>query len=137
MMPVKRVLYLDGIPSGEKLVNVVIVQDKEGIDSLYSGYFCLLEPPHLTLDCRQLHEHSFNTLLKFFEEYKGSLVLIARDPVPVPVLSRFTVVKKIFKPKEGILMEIRLRNLPHSIRAKVYGLFGIVQDENEAESVTS
>lgn len=127
---IERELFLDCIPE-KRISHVVSVANREDTDRLYSEFYMLEHPPGLYLDCRSLPAHQFNNLLKFLEEYKGQIQLAAIDPVPPPVISRFTRVKKGFEPRGGSLLGLRFRNLPNSIKGKVFSLFGIEQGQQE------
>lgn len=124
-----RVLYIDGIPEGIRLPSLRTVSTREDVAELYEDVFRRQDPPDLVLDCRSLRTVTFNAMLKFLEEYRAAVTLIAMDPVPPPVVSRFAVVEKKFTPIGGSLTEIRLRQLPFSIKAKVYQLFGVAFEE--------
>lgn len=128
----ERELFLDCIPE-KRFPHVMSLSIKEDVDRLYSDYYVLMDPPDLYLDCRSLRPAMFNTLLKFVEEYKGKIQLAALDPVPPPIISRFTMIKKGFEPKGGSLLALKFRNVPRSIKGKVFALFGIEQGQYEEE----
>lgn len=131
-----RILYLDGIPQ-KGLVNIHSISSREDVERLYSETFRLQNSPEVTLDCRTLPQGSFSLLLKFVEEYPGSVIMVANDPVSSPILSRFVERKKIFTPTPGQLVGLRFRKVPNSIRAKVGTLFGIVvRDDDDDEQVS-
>lgn len=123
-----RMLFLDGIPEGQRLPNVVRIASKEDISRLYAEHFVKLHPSPITLDCRSVRRNLFNHLLKFVEEYKAPLTMVADDPVPSPILSRFTRVKKVFTPRGGNLLGLRLFRVPHSMRDKVWQMYGMIYD---------
>lgn len=125
----QRTLLIDGIPQGWSLVNPVIVQDRETIEEIYADYYALSEPPALTLDCRSLRTGMFNMLLKFMEEFKGTLTVIANEPIPEPVMSRFSMVHKSYQPREGLLLEMKLREMSPIMREKINALFGLKTEE--------
>lgn len=125
-----RHLYLDLVPE-ERYPRIVTVMGREDIDRVYAEFFLLENPPDLYLDCRSLRVNYFNFLLKFVEEYKGRLQLAAVDPVPPPLISRFTHVTKGFESTPGSLLELKFRDLPESIKPKVFGLFGLSYRQEE------
>lgn len=114
-----RILYLEGIPDGKVFKNVRLLNSKESVFSLYETEFNKIAPPEITLDCRELKRSQYSTLLKFIEEYKGSINLIAKEPIPVPILSRFSDYRKYFVPKQGYLIESKIKRVPQSIKQKV------------------
>lgn len=127
-----RILYLDGIPQGT-FKNVRLIGEREHVEELYAEIYRLEKGPEVTLDCRSLSTRHYGLLLKFLEEYKGKVVMFARDPVPAPILSRFTETKKIFTPTPGKLISLRFKHLPMSIKGKVATLFGLSVDREEDE----
>lgn len=126
-----RVLFLDGVPKGEEFRAPRFVQNREQIEALYEEVYSRQDPPDLCLDCRELRPVVFSMLLKFFEEYRGGLKVLALDPVPSPVLSRFVTVKKEVMVRDGSLVEVRLRGLSSLMREKIGGLFGLTAREGE------
>jgi len=120
-----RTLYLDGLPEGVKFKKIIRVGGKDQIDSLYEDNFFRLRAPELTLDCRGLPTNSFNQLLKFIEEYSAPIVMLANDPVPSPILSRFSNVIKLYKPKSGSLLALRLSSLSPVLKDKVSLVLGL------------
>jgi hypothetical protein len=131
----KRVLYLDSLPEKRFSGKFFSIVNQDDIDRLYGGFFSLKEPPFLCLDCRNLSLRGYSRLLKFVEEYRGDLIMIATDPVPPPILSRFTEVVKKFVPQKSSFLELKLRNLPEGLKRRMYGLFGIVYREEEVEEI--
>jgi len=91
---VQRLLLLDGT-QGKQLENVQVIHDIKDIRRLYELYYYLEAPVNLTLDTRGVSSNHLNYLLKFLEEYEGGIALVANDPPPPPILSRFA-----FKEKE-------------------------------------
>lgn len=126
-----RVLYLDGVPKGEEFRAPRFLENRDQVNDLYEEVYSRQDPPDLCLDCRALRPSIFTMLLKFFEEYRGGLRVLATDPVPVAVLSRFVVVKKEVMVTEGSLVEVRLRGLSPQMKEKIGGLFGLHSREGE------
>ena len=125
-----RILHIDRAPSDWPGLSggAVMVVRSADVAQLYERYFVRSFPPPLFLDCRQANTWQYGQLLKFFEEFKGSLTVLAMDPVPPAVISRFVQVKKVVKEPEGDWGMFRLRNTPPSIRNKVYDLFGRAEE---------
>lgn len=111
--------------------DVRVLIGRDDIDYLYGSFYCLIDAPNLGLDCRNLSDLSFNLLLKFLEEYRGGVTMLANDPVPAPILSRFSNIQKFFTPRESSIMELRLHSVPNSIREKVGALCGVRLKEDE------
>lgn len=127
-----RTLHLDEAPQG-LTGRLIILSTKEDIDELYQTVFLLKEPPAISLDLRTLNSRFIGSLLKFVEEYRGSLSVLARDPVPAPLQSRFTVIKKRFEPSPSEFMEVKLRNLPSGLRTRAYNLFNIRERTEDSD----
>lgn len=125
-MELTRTLYIDKQPD-EYWGKYHVLRDKDDIAELYDRYLHLKNGGDITLDCRQLKPILFHNLLKFVEEYKGRIMMVAYDPVLNTVSSRFTEIQKGFNPPEGgSLMEIKLRGrVPNSLKERVNELFGI------------
>jgi len=119
-----RILYIDGFPSGKKK-GYRYIGNKDDVSELYSELFYLKDPPELVLDCRFLQPRMMTTLLKFIEEYKGPLKMMVTDPVPEPILSRFTQVEKYPAKRGKDFLEVRLEKIPMSMRERINVLFGL------------
>lgn len=117
-------LYIDGI-FGVDLRKCVRITNAAEIAGLYETYLGA-EGVDLWLDCRFLDKKYFTRLLKFFEEFAGSLFVLVTDPVPETVVSRFTDVKKMFKGDVGgSIAGVRLRSLPQYMKDKLSILFDL------------
>lgn len=130
-----RRIYIDRPVENTPLKGVFSLSSKEEIQNLYGEKLSRMDAPPLVMDCRELNEREFTMLLKFIEEYRGDITIIARDPVPQPILSRFT---EIFKNPEvvgGSLLNKRLSRTPFSLRDRVEKMFGIKFPGEEEEAV--
>lgn len=89
----KRELVLDNVL--ERFPDVIVLEDTEQIQNLFLDYFHLENLPELVLNIKKLPTVHLSSLLKFVEEYEGDIILIAKDdPIPTPILSRFSIIKK-------------------------------------------
>lgn len=89
-----RTLILDSVEV--QLDEPVIISSSDELNELTSNNLFLESPPDLTLDIRSLPVMYVNSLLKFIEEYKGNLTIIAEDkPINKAILSRFIEVIKV------------------------------------------
>jgi hypothetical protein len=120
----KRILYLDSFGK-EAIPNLQFIPDITAIRALYERYFYLENPEDLALDCRGLSVKALSVLLKFIEEYPASITLVASDPVPKPVLSRFIEIKKYPLIKESDLRFSYISRCSRSLQPKLCELFGI------------
>lgn len=126
----RRVLYLDGLPPGKK-INYRYLGNREAINEIYSELFLLQHPPPITLDCRFLQPRMLTMILKFVEEYKADIFLLAFDPVPEPILSRFSEVIKTPMKRGKDFVEVKLKNVPPSMKERVNVLFGLSSEEDD------
>lgn len=127
-----RALYIDCVP--EKSENIVTVESANDARGVIERFSELLVPPALVLDCRTLPRRSFNVLLKFIEEYESPITLIARDPVPGTILSRFTEIKKSFDVEAyqfRSVVELHLKFVRGKMKDRLNSLFGIREAESE------
>ena len=121
----QRVLHIDGVPAGLPIGEAITITKTWEINTLFERYFFLAEHPNLLLDCRFLFPSMYNQLLKFLEEYKGGITLLAVDPVPEPVLSRFIEIHKQFSPPMDSFISVRLRATSPALKPKLETLFGV------------
>jgi len=92
-----RLLLLDSAPVPEDRAGAVIVKLNSAaeLNQLYVKYLKRTKPPDLILDIRWLNHSLQGRILKFVEEYKGSLVIRAMDPILSTILSRMVKVIKL------------------------------------------
>lgn len=106
MTPFKsgRVLLINSF-QGYELQNYQVLEDSKAVDSLMERVINYETPIDLTLDIRPLSSKEVSGLLKFFEEYRGKLIIIINEPVISTILSRFTEIYKspVIKPKFSYL----------------------------------
>ena len=89
----KRILFLDEIR--QRLEDPIIVESTDILNDIIERNMDLEDPPDLTLDIRNLSRNALTSLLKFIEEYKSTIIVIANDsPISKPILSRFSEVIK-------------------------------------------
>lgn len=124
-----RTLYL-GIPRGIDANTFTVLSDKATLVAYcdrWSG-----SDTALRMDCRGIADPSlYQYILRFIEGYEGSIELIAREPVPETILSRFTVIKKAFTPPEkGSIWLKVLGEIPPYMRDKVGSLYGFEYADN-------
>ena len=125
----ERTLYL-GIPRGIDANAFTVLSDKATLVAYcerWSG-----SDVSLRMDCRGMADPSlYQYILRFIEGYEGSIELIAREPVPETILSRFTVVKKVFTPPESGSIWLKvLGEIPTHLRDKVSTLYGFEYADN-------
>jgi hypothetical protein len=127
-MSLKRLLYLDGFD--EAIQDLQVLTSLESVASLYNLYFSLKMPIDLALDGRLLSDVALSKLLKFIEEYKGSIVLVLNDRGGVvdTLMSRFNDVRVLnrVKPKsESMVLRGQLQGLGMGVRKKLCDFFGL------------
>ena len=127
--PTMRTLYL-GIPRGVDANTFTVLSDKATLVAYcdrWSGSDIALR-----MDCRGIADPSlYQYILRFIEGYEGSIELIAREPVPETILSRFTEVKKAFTPPEkGSIWLKVLGEIPPYMRDKIGSLYGFEYADN-------
>ena len=106
----QRRLEIDGRYDSHECDRVEIVSNTEEIRSLCSYYMNLSLSPSVLLDCTRLESYHFNHFLKFFEDYRGDLIVVVNDPIPSTVVSRFSdVVKNL--PKDNLPASVSLKDL--------------------------
>ena len=125
----ERTLYL-GIPRGVDANTFTALSDKATLIAYcerWSG-----SDVALRMDCRGVADSSlYQYILRFIEGYEGSIELIAREPVPETILSRFTVVRKVFTPPESGSIWLKvLGEIPAHLRDKVGTLYGFEYADN-------
>ena len=125
MLSANRIIYIDFIPKGLVENQIIQVLNSKEVSNLYERYFNLTAHPDLVLNSRRCYLFIYNQLLKFLEDYKGGVTLLATDPVPLPVLSRFIEVKKDFTHNKSHFFNVRLRAASPALRPKLEQLFGI------------
>lgn len=78
------------------------------------------------LDIQGCSNKVFGILLNFFEEYSGSIEVVANDPVPLTVLSRFRTINVSSMSEEVVdtLESFRWKFQPTSIKTRMNSLFG-------------
>ena len=119
----KRVLYLDGVPPETRLQNPIVVSRVKELDEIYMLMF-RRQPVPVTLDIRSLQKRHSGRLLKFIEEYRGDIVLIANDPVYPAILSRFNEHVKTTRLQKTTFLELKLQNCRGHLSEKVKQLLG-------------
>ena len=129
MPDIRRVLYLDGF-GDNRLENLQLLSSKEDVLNLYDRYFKLEDPIDLCLDARSLTVRGLSSLLKFIEEYQGSITLVASEPVPAPVLSRFIEIQKFPVIKESHFLELFITKTPVNQQNRLRQLFDLKTVEN-------
>lgn len=80
------------------------------------------------LDIQGCSSKVFGILLSFLDEFKESVDMIADDPVPLTILSRFRVlqISTVFPEEFYVLESLRWKFQPVSIRTRMNNLYNNV-----------
>ena len=113
-----RKLYIDSTGK-DVLENIIFIDSIEKIQELKYSYSDLEYPVDLVLDLRNLNLKGMTALLKFIENYEGTLTAIVKDPVPPALQSRFIdIVKYPLIDTTFNLEDILLSKLPNKQKQK-------------------
>lgn len=125
-----RNLYIEKFPKGVDPAGFLVLTDRESIFRLterWTGSEKLLQ-----LDCRQIkNEGMYQLLLKFIEDYAGGIEMVVQEPVPVTILSRFSVIQKGYTPAiSGSIWHKLLVRVPSHLKERVGALLGLENNDN-------
>jgi len=122
-----RKLYIDSFDVA--IPELKVLNNIQDIHNIISEYSFNSEPVDLNLDVRNLNEKTLTSMLKFIEEYKGSITMVINDPVPLTILSRFIEIKKLSNIKYEDLRIKAYNNLGRNLKTKVFSFFDIELDK--------
>lgn len=124
-----RILHIDSpIPASDGFLRFEIrtmEQLREFLEEASS-----LDEESLSLNLQKCSTGVFGGLLKFIEDYNGSIEVLANDPVPSTIISRFSRICVFQKTSpEETMVEILWRYKPTHLVNKLCELFGVTKKE--------
>jgi len=134
MTDLQRTLYIDSpVPPKEGYSQYLIETTEEAREFIANIHGTSFE---IYLDIQGCSSKVFGILLNFFEEYNGPIEVVANDPVPLTVLSRFRTIKVSSMSEEVVdtLESFRWKFQPTSIRTRMNNLFGIKVKGKESDN---
>lgn len=118
-----RTLHIDSPVPPREGYQVYQITTAEEARDFVSDVLGMCFPVHI--DAQRCSQKVFSVLLPFLEEYGSSIEMIANDPVPITVLSRFRIVNvtHMFPENDFPLESLRWTFQPISIKARLEKLF--------------
>lgn len=114
-----RSLHID---SAEELDDCFVIRNRKEVESFLEKVEGQSRP--LILDLRGSSRSALLSLLKFIEDYEGSITAFVKDPVPLSILSRFpNRTKSVFGFIEKPVEFLRLKPMSLDLKDRVQSLW--------------